>query len=179
MTLREEIELLTQVAIQRPLQRPEVVLRAGQGSINCSSLREPCQFSKGLDPSVCLTPESWQEEPEGHRAAGRGWAFSYCPRAHASIWNRKWQPTPVFLPGKFQGQRNLVGCKESDMTERSSHPRITHTHTHTRTHAHAHAHTHARAHTHRYAFPYNSIGPKGMAILVCLGRLAFISFIHW
>ena len=24
-------------------------------------------------------------------------------------WNRKWQPTTVFLPGKFYGQRNLVG----------------------------------------------------------------------
>ena len=24
-------------------------------------------------------------------------------------WRRKWQPTPVFLPGKFHGQRNLVG----------------------------------------------------------------------
>ena len=23
---------------------------------------------------------------------------------------RKWQPTPVFLPGKVHGQRNLVGC---------------------------------------------------------------------
>jgi len=22
---------------------------------------------------------------------------------------RKWQPTPIFLPGKFHGQRNLVG----------------------------------------------------------------------
>ena len=34
----------------------------------------------------------------------------------------KWQPTPVFLPGKFHGQRSLVGNspwgrKESDMTE--------------------------------------------------------------
>ena len=34
----------------------------------------------------------------------------------------KWQPTPVFLPGKFHGQKSLVGyspwgCKESDMTE--------------------------------------------------------------
>ena len=32
---------------------------------------------------------------------------------------RSWQPTPVFLSGKFQEQRNLVGyspwdCKESD-----------------------------------------------------------------
>ena len=41
-------------------------------------------------------------------------------------WGRKWQPTPVLLPGKFHGQRSLAGyspwsCKESDMTE--------HTHT--------------------------------------------------
>ena len=38
------------------------------------------------------------------------------------IWRRKWQPTPVLLPGKFHGWRTLVGyspwsCKESDMTE--------------------------------------------------------------
>jgi len=38
-------------------------------------------------------------------------------------WRRKWQPTPVLLPGKFHGLRSLVGyspwgCKESDMTER-------------------------------------------------------------
>jgi len=24
-------------------------------------------------------------------------------------WRRKWQPIPVFLPGKFGGQRSLVG----------------------------------------------------------------------
>ena len=35
---------------------------------------------------------------------------------------RKWQPTPVFLPGKFQGERRLAGyrpwgLKESDTTE--------------------------------------------------------------
>ena len=38
-------------------------------------------------------------------------------------WRRKWQSTPVFLPGESHGQRGLVGyspwgCKESDMTER-------------------------------------------------------------
>ena len=37
-------------------------------------------------------------------------------------WRRKWQPTPVFLPGEPQGQRSLVGCRlwgrtESDTTE--------------------------------------------------------------
>jgi len=25
-------------------------------------------------------------------------------------WRRKWQPTPVFLPGKSHGQRWLAGC---------------------------------------------------------------------
>ena len=25
------------------------------------------------------------------------------------LWRRKWQPTPVFSPGKFHGQRSLVG----------------------------------------------------------------------
>ena len=24
-------------------------------------------------------------------------------------WRRKWQSTPIFLPGKLHGQRNLVG----------------------------------------------------------------------
>ena len=37
-------------------------------------------------------------------------------------WRRKWQPTPVFLPGEFHGQRSLAGCspwghKQSHMTE--------------------------------------------------------------
>ena len=40
-------------------------------------------------------------------------------------WRRKWQPTPVFLPGESQGQGSLVGCRlwgrtESDTTERLS-----------------------------------------------------------
>ena len=37
-------------------------------------------------------------------------------------WRRKWQPTPVFLPGQSQGWQSLVGCRlwgstESDTTE--------------------------------------------------------------
>ena len=37
-------------------------------------------------------------------------------------WRRKWQPTPVFLPGESQEWGSLVGCClwgriESDMTE--------------------------------------------------------------
>ena len=29
-------------------------------------------------------------------------------------WRRKWKPTPVFLPGKFHGQRSLVGYSPWD-----------------------------------------------------------------
>ena len=47
--------------------------------------------------------------------------FQFPELCHA-LWRRKWQPTPVFLPGKSRGQRNLVGyspcsLKEVDMTE--------------------------------------------------------------
>ena len=46
-------------------------------------------------------------------------------------WRRKWQPTPVFLPGKSHGQRSLVGysprgCKESDMTKQLTHTWVYH-----------------------------------------------------
>ena len=57
-------------------------------------------------------------------------------------WRRKWQPTPVFLLGKFHGQRSLVGYspwghKESDMTDT-----LTQTHTQTQARVRAHTHTH-------------------------------------
>ena len=53
-------------------------------------------------------------------------------------WSRKWLSTSVFLPGKFHGQRSLVGyspwsCKEFNVAE--------HTHTHTHTHTYTHTHT--------------------------------------
>ena len=40
-------------------------------------------------------------------------------------WSRKWQPTPVFMPGKFHEQRSLAGyspqsCTESDRTEHAA-----------------------------------------------------------
>ena len=32
------------------------------------------------------------------------------PGSGRSPWSRKWQPIPVFLPGKFHEQRSMVGC---------------------------------------------------------------------
>ena len=44
------------------------------------------------------------------------------PGSRFPSWRRKWQPTPLFLPGESHGQKSLVGYspwgrKESDTTE--------------------------------------------------------------
>ena len=69
----------------------------------------------------------WMEEPgrlQSMRSqrVGHDWAtpLSLFTFTH---WRRKWQPTPVFLPGKSQGRGSLVGCslwgcEELDTTER-------------------------------------------------------------
>ena len=51
-------------------------------------------------------------------------------------WNRKWQPTPAFLPEESHGQRSLVGHspwghKESDTTEQTQTQAQAQTHIHT------------------------------------------------
>ena len=48
--------------------------------------------------------------------------YRFDPWVGKILWRRKWQPTPLFLPGKSHGQRSLVGynpegCKDLDMTE--------------------------------------------------------------
>ena len=60
----------------------------------------------------------------------RGWSIclecgrpGFDPWVGKIPWRRKWQPTPVLLPGESHGGRSLVCCspwghKESDMTER-------------------------------------------------------------
>ena len=70
----------------------------------------------------------WTEEPEGLQSMGslrvgydRATSLSLFTTMH---WRRKWQPTPVFLPGESQGRESLVGCRlwgrtESDTTEAS------------------------------------------------------------
>ena len=68
----------------------------------------------------------WTEEPGrlqsmGWLTFGHDWATSLSLFT-LMLWRRKWQPTPVFLPGKSQGRGSLVGCllwghTESDTTE--------------------------------------------------------------
>ena len=68
----------------------------------------------------------WMEEPGGPQSMGsprvghdRATSLSLFAFMH---WRRKWQPTPVFLPGESQGRGSLVGCclwgrTESNTTE--------------------------------------------------------------
>ena len=51
------------------------------------------------------------------------WRPGFVPWVRKIPWKRKWQPTPLLLPGKSHGWKSLVvyspwGSKESDMTER-------------------------------------------------------------
>ena len=68
----------------------------------------------------------WTEEPGrlqsmGSLRVGHDWATSLSLFTFLH-WRRKWQPTPVFLPGESQGRGSLVGCRlwhrtKSDTTE--------------------------------------------------------------
>ena len=68
----------------------------------------------------------WTEEPSRLQSmescrVGHDRATSLSPFTFMH-WRRKWQPTPLFLHGESQGQRNLVGCRlwgrtESDTTK--------------------------------------------------------------
>ena len=56
----------------------------------------------------------WMEEPGGLRSmgslrVGHSWATSLSLFTFMHC-RRKWQPTPVFLPGESQGRGSLVGC---------------------------------------------------------------------
>ena len=69
---------------------------------------------------------SWVEEPGrlqsmGWLRVGHDWATSLSLFTFMH-WRRKWQPTPMFLPGESQGRGGMVdchrwGCTESDTTD--------------------------------------------------------------
>ena len=83
---------------------------------------------KAMAPHSCTLAWKipWTEEPGvlqsmGSQTVGHDWAASLSLFTFMH-WRRKWQPTPVFLPGESQGRGSLVGCRlwgrtESDTTE--------------------------------------------------------------
>ena len=78
---------------EKPSLKLSIVKTKIMGFPGCSDDKESACKAPGLDPWVGEIP-----------------------------WRRECQPTPIFLPGEFHGQRNLVGyipwgCKESDATD--------------------------------------------------------------
>ena len=66
--------------------------------------------------SICQQIWKTQQWPQDWKIS----VFVPIPKK-GNAWRRKWQPTPVLLPGKSHGQKSLVGCspwgsKESGKT---------------------------------------------------------------
>ena len=88
----------------------DIATISGNGEGNGNPLQYSC-LEDPMDGGAC-----WAAV---HGVAGSQTRLSNFTFTH---WRRKWQPTPVFLPGESQGQRSLVGGRlwgrtESDTTE--------------------------------------------------------------
>ena len=90
-------------------------------SLLCSPI--PLLPEKAIAPhsSTLAWKISWTEEPGrlqfmGSLRVGHDWATSLSLFTFMH-WRRKWQSTPVFLPGESQGWGSLVGCRLWGRTE--------------------------------------------------------------
>ena len=91
-----------------------------------SLLLSPIELAMAPHSSALAWKITWTEEPCRLQSMGslrvrHNWASSLSVFTFMH-WRRKWQPTPVFLPGESQGRGSLVGCHlwgctESDTTE--------------------------------------------------------------
>ena len=86
----------------------------GKGTrVVCHALLQGIFLTQGSNRVSCIAGKFFTAEPSGK------------PHIYTTMYKihrRKWQSTPVFLPGESQGQRSLMGCglwghTESDTTE--------------------------------------------------------------
>ena len=94
--------------------------------LNRWSLNSHAEKAMAPHSSTLAWKIPWTEEPSGLQSMGslrvrHDWATSLSLFTFMH-WRRKWQPTPVFMPGESQGWGSLMGCylwgrTESDMTE--------------------------------------------------------------
>ena len=98
----------------------------GEAAANCWWLDGHMEKAMAPHASTLAWKIPWMEELGGLQSmgslkVGHNWATSLSLFTFMH-WRRRWQPTPVFLPGESQGQGSLVGCRlrgrtESDTTE--------------------------------------------------------------
>ena len=58
---------------------------------------------------ICIRTSNWGSFPGGLKNCLQCRRPGFDPWVRKILWRRKWQTTPVFLPGEFCGQRRLVG----------------------------------------------------------------------
>ena len=63
----------------------------------------PTQGPRDRTPVFCIAGGLYHLSHQGEKPIGTPGALG--------CWRRKWQPTPVFLPGESQGRRSLVTCR--------------------------------------------------------------------
>ena len=83
--------------------------------------RAMATHSSALAWKIPWMGESGRLQSMGSRRVGHSWATSLSLFTFMH-WRKKWQPTPVFLPGESQGRGSLQGfhlwgCTELDTTE--------------------------------------------------------------
>ena len=89
---------------------------------NASGMGKVCFFSVPIqEKNIRTNIQNLTLQFMGSLRVGHDWATSLSLFIFIH-WRRKWQPTPVFLPGESQGRGSLVGCclwgrTESDATE--------------------------------------------------------------
>ena len=88
---------------------------------NCITLHKGSEKAMAPHSSTLAWKIPWTEEPGRLQSMGslgvghdRATLLSLFTFMH---WRRKWQPTPVFLPGESQGRGSLVGGHLWDRTE--------------------------------------------------------------
>ena len=127
----EHLPLFSRAAARSPISR---LFAWSDHSSRHITLRAPVLQRLGSVSEKAMAPHSstlawkipWTEEPDGLQSmgllrVGHDWVTSLSLFTFMH-WRRKWQPTPVFLPGESQGRGNLMGCclwgcTESDTTE--------------------------------------------------------------
>ena len=108
---------LNELTVYTGASRTEWVKDDGEAPNNWQEGRAitPPDLKEQREDTECLEPKQrrggmafprWLsgKEPTCQRT-GRG----FSPWVRKISWRRKWRPSPVFLPGKFRGQRSLVG----------------------------------------------------------------------
>ena len=122
--LSEKISICLQVPRIKSNGRDKISLQKLlwlHSTVLASPEKEIATHSSTLAWKIQWMEESGGLQSMGSRRVGDDWVTSLSLFIFM-YWRRKWQPTPVFLPGESQGQGSLVGCHlwgrtESDRTE--------------------------------------------------------------